>query len=357
VDAPLHPVIVQAEAEQVVLATLAVLGQVLPQPLQLFGSLVVFASQPLLALPSQLARPAPQVGEQVPPTQAVLPPELVHWVPQAPQLFTLLEVLVSHPLRVLPSQSPEPLAHTGTHCELLHEVLPLVFVQAWPQAPQLPVLVRVSVSQPLRGLPSQSEKPGAQTGAQVPLEHEVLPCGLTQPRLQPPQLLTLVSTLVSQPFGPKSSQLPKPALHTGTHCEATQALSPLTGLQTMPQPPQLLPLLVVLGQVLPQPLQLFGSLVVFASQPLLALPSQLALPGLQPIWQVPPAQDTLPLGLVHTLPQPPQLETSVLLLVSQPLRGLPSQSDQPGAQVGTHCELLQTVDPWSLVQRVPQPPQ
>lgn len=58
-------------------------------------------------------------------------------------------------------------------------MLALVAEQVTPHAPQL-VAVRVLVSQPLFGLPSQSAKPVAQVGAQAPAVHVVAPFAFVQ---------------------------------------------------------------------------------------------------------------------------------------------------------------------------------
>jgi hypothetical protein len=101
----------------------------------------------------------------------------------------------------------------------------------------------------------------------------------------------------------------------------------------------------------------FDSVSIDVSHPLAVTPSQLAHPGLQDaIWQVPVEHVEVALAREHTTPQPPQL-LSVSIEVSQPLSGLPSQSAQPGAQVGTQAPLLQMVVPCALVQLIPQAPQ
>ena len=52
---------------------------------QLVTLLLKFASQPLLAMPSQLPNPAVHVGTQTPAVQVVEPFALVHAVAQLPQ--------------------------------------------------------------------------------------------------------------------------------------------------------------------------------------------------------------------------------------------------------------------------------
>jgi hypothetical protein len=46
--------------------------------------------------------------------------------------------------------------------------------QAFPHIPQCEVFVRVSVSQPFMGLPSQSAKPGLQVKRHTPMLHVVV---------------------------------------------------------------------------------------------------------------------------------------------------------------------------------------
>jgi hypothetical protein len=135
-------------------------------------------------------------------------------------------------------------------------------------------------------------------------------------------------TFVSQPLLPLPSQLPQPGLQAGMQAPPVHMVAPFGLTQGMLQPPQLL--------------TLFWMLV---SQPLPALPSQLANPGLQPSWHTPPEQLTLPFGLTHSLPQVPQLSTSLFELVSQPLLGLPSQLFQPVLQTGVHAPPTQLVVP------------
>jgi hypothetical protein len=91
----------------------------------------------------------------VPPTQLVVPCAFAHCVPHEPQLFAFVLTLVSQPLFGLPSQSAVPALQLGSHTPATHAVVPLALVQFTPQAPQLPVLVFVFVSQPLFAFPSQ----------------------------------------------------------------------------------------------------------------------------------------------------------------------------------------------------------
>ena len=73
--------------------------------------------------------------------QLVVPSVFVHAMPQPPQLVTLLAVLVSQPLFLLPSQSAKPAAaHRSARLDA-QLVVPFVFVQAIAQPPQLATLL------------------------------------------------------------------------------------------------------------------------------------------------------------------------------------------------------------------------
>jgi hypothetical protein len=81
--------------------------------------------------------------------------------------------------------------------------------------------------------------------------------------------------------------------------------------------------------------QLPQALVVFklASQPFATLPSQLPQPALQVIEQAPSVQEALPFTPLQALPQVPQLEMLVCVLVSHPFELMPSQLPQPALHV------------------------
>ena len=65
---------------------------------------LVFVSQPLLGLPSQLAKPIAHDGVHMPPMQVVVPLVFVHVVPHEPQFEVLFPVLISQPFAYMPSQ-------------------------------------------------------------------------------------------------------------------------------------------------------------------------------------------------------------------------------------------------------------
>src|SRR6516164_7181081 len=95
-------------------------------------------SQPLAALRSQSANPALQLAiAQAPAEQLETALGAEHALPQAPQLFTLVRRLVSHPLLAFPSQSPKPgLQAAIRHAPAEHADVALLAEQTTPQVPQ-----------------------------------------------------------------------------------------------------------------------------------------------------------------------------------------------------------------------------
>ena len=124
-------------------------------------------------------------------------------------------------------------------------------MHAVSHAPQLALSVRVSTSQPLAGLRSQSAKPVAQAiTAQAPTAQVAVALGSAHTRPQAPQLDALVLRSVSQPLVARPSQSPKPAVQRegvpippAQPCAAT-----LASAQTVPQAPQLVGSMAVLAQ-------------------------------------------------------------------------------------------------------------
>jgi hypothetical protein len=106
-------------------------------------------------------------------------------------------------------------------------------------------------------------------------------------------------------------------------------------------------------QMTPQAPQLRESVMVLTSQPLPALPSQSAKPGAQPVAQ--PEDTQAP---VHTVPQAPQLFESLVVLTSQPFAGLPSQFAKPGKQAPrAQVPEAQVAAAFAKEQDTPQAPQ
>jgi hypothetical protein len=83
------------------------------------------------------------------------------------------------------------------------------------------------------------------------------------------------------------------------------------------------------GQAVPQAPQFARSVSDAISQPLSCFPSQSRSPSLQVVPQTPASQLAVAPGpAAHALPHSPQL-LMVVVAVSQPLSGLPSQSSNP----------------------------
>jgi hypothetical protein len=119
---------------------------------------LVFVSQPLEWLPSQLPYGAVQEATRHSPVMhAGVAFASWHTLPHAPQFCTLVFRFVSHSTAGLPSHSPRPAAHVDTtHCALVHTIVPPLGLQSSRQLPQLPGSLCRFTSQPLLGCPSQS---------------------------------------------------------------------------------------------------------------------------------------------------------------------------------------------------------
>lgn len=132
--------------------------QMVLHPPQLFVLEAVFVSHPFASFPSQFMKPVKQEPTaQVPVAQVGFAFARTHCTPQPPQLLVVFR-LVSHPLLALPSQLWKPAAHVGVQTWFVHVVVPFEFEQAMPQPPQFDVVV-TAVSHPLAALMSQLEKP------------------------------------------------------------------------------------------------------------------------------------------------------------------------------------------------------
>jgi len=146
----------------------------------------------------------------------------------------------------------------------------------------------------------------------APPEHPALAFGSAQTFLQPPQLLGSVAVSTSHPFAAAMSQSWKPVLQLAI--VQTPAAQPLTAFGSM--------------HALPQPPQLPGLVSVLVSQPLAALPSQLAKLGMhapRPHVAFMHAGVAFAAG-AHALPHEPQFAGSVAEVDSQPSAGVALQS-------------------------------
>lgn len=167
----------------------------MPQPPQ-WLTVVVSVSHPFAVEPSQLPRPGWQAMAVHTPAWQVSPPLQV--MPQPPQLAEVVSA-VSHPFAADPSQLPRVLLHWIPHMPLLHVAEPPVELHWIPQPPQWLMSVRVLISHPVTGRPSQLARPVEQVKLHDPLLHAGVPPIALHWMPQPPQLLMSVRRLRSQP--------------------------------------------------------------------------------------------------------------------------------------------------------------
>lgn len=316
------------------------LVQLFPHPPQLFTPVFRFASQPFVAMPSQLAKPVLHVGAQLPAAHAVAPFGFVQTVPHPPQLFRFVWVFVSHPFETLLSQFPNPGSHAIEHAPSEQLAVPFALLQDVPQLPQFAMLEFVFTSQPFVDTPSQFANPDEQVpSVHAPEGHDSLAFGKLQVEPHAPQFVSVLSD-VSQPFAESPSQSPRPGLHVETpHTPVTQFGVPPAGGQTLLHTPQLLMFVLV-----------------FVSQPFAAFPSQFPKPTLQAGTHTPPVHAVVPFTALQPAPHVPQFVV-VLSGVSQPSTGSPSQSPQPAAHTGAQVPATHDVVPCGFVHALPHAPQ
>ena len=132
--------------------------------------------------------------------------EFRHWPPTAATREPRVAAVT-----VQPAHTQAPFSHWKNLPELVPPHGP---AQIRPQAPQLPLSMVRSVSQPFAGLPSQLPKPALQTMAHWPPAQVAVPLVDGQTLPQPPQLLGLDCTLTSQPSKGLPLQFEKPVLQT-----------------------------------------------------------------------------------------------------------------------------------------------
>jgi hypothetical protein len=260
-------------------------------------------SQPSALCELQLPNPSLQeASAHEPAAQVGVAFAKVQALPQAPQWKVDVFRLVSQPFAALPSQLPEPWLQAIEQFPPAQLGMPLVALQALPQAPQCVTVLEVLTSQPVAYCRSQSAQGAVQlsTPQVVPLQVG-WPCATLHCVPQAPQALTLFVSGVSQPSPAAALQLPKPAEQTIPHWPPEQKAEPFVPLQAAPQAPQC-PTLVE----------------VSVSQPFAGLPSQSANGAVQDwISQVPVAQVATAFGSTHSWPQAPQFRR-VCRLASQP---------------------------------------
>jgi hypothetical protein len=232
---------------------LARVGQLFVQVPHLLTSVFVLVSQPLVSLPSQFPQPALQLlMAQVPVEQVAVALLRVHAVLQLPQCVVVV-VWVSQPLLTSLSQLPRSGLHWIAQEPRLQLAVPPVVLQAWPQPPQLVTLVWMLTSQPSAVRLLQFRKSPLQlTIWQVRVAQLAVALAGLQGTAQAPQLVSVFSG-VSQPLSAFPSQLskPEPGVQVMLQTLALQDGVPLTVLQTLPQLPQFWTSALVSTQVLP----------------------------------------------------------------------------------------------------------
>lgn len=289
------------------------------QPAQL-DAVPSWVSQPTAA--PQSAKPAVQLlWAQIPVAQEALAFGKEQNTPHAPQSVNV-RMLVSQPLSGMPSQSLKPASHVGEQPLAVQLVAPCALLHASPHAVQL-ATVPSWVSQPVAAV--QSAKPALQLLAEhTPPPHDSLEFGMSHGCPHEPQFAT-DQIEVSQPFSGLGSQLSQPPLQLGTHPLALQLVVPWA-----------------FEQALPHDLQ-FETVPSAVSQPA-ALVQSAKLPVQPCTTQLPVLHDSVALGKSQVTPQSPQLELT-RTLVSQPLPRAPSQLFQPASQVGVQPPAAQLVAP------------
>jgi hypothetical protein len=118
----------------------------------------------------------------------------------------LVSSAASQPFDASPSQSPKFVLHVMAQAPATHVALPLLLLQALPHAPQLETLVSSAVSQPFDAAPSQFPNPVEQVhNVHEPLAHDSLAFARSQTLPQVPQSVS-VARLASHPFTATPSQ-------------------------------------------------------------------------------------------------------------------------------------------------------
>jgi hypothetical protein len=136
-------------------------GHGLPQLPQFATLTLRSTSQPFDATPSQLPRPVLQVpSTHAPPVHDAPANGKLQAFPQLPQFATDEESAVSQPFVASPSQLPKPALHEPTtHAPPLHEPAAFGYEHPLPHAPQFVASVFRFASHPFADEPSQLPKP------------------------------------------------------------------------------------------------------------------------------------------------------------------------------------------------------
>ena len=227
-----------------------------PHVPQCARSLARVTSQPLVALPSQSPSPEAQVVAQRPWTHAAIAPgPAAQTVPHAPQFARSATVSRSQPLLGSPSQSRNVPVHCATAQRPAAQVaVALARAQRAPQRPQWAGSLAVSTSQPLVALPSQSSAPVSQRSPQSPAAQVALPRGpAAQDRPHAPQWAGVARVSTSHPLAGSLSQSPRPSSQTMTaHRPRRHTPVAAAGAQRAPHAPQWASVAVMSTQALSQ---------------------------------------------------------------------------------------------------------
>jgi len=213
-----------------------------PHPPQWLASpLAMLRSQPLAALPSQSPKSAPQAKPHEPAAQVAVAFEgAAQRRVQLPQVVGLAR-LASQPLAALESQSAKPALQAATaQAPAVQAGVPLATAQRVEQLPQCVASEPRSTSHPFEASPSQSAKPALQVNAHAPAAQDTAAWALGAHAIpQPPQCSTVARVSTSQPLAAMPSQSPRPGSQLPIpHAPAAQAPVALAGAQAVPQAPQ-----------------------------------------------------------------------------------------------------------------------
>ena len=175
----------------------------MPHPPQWLVLDRVSTSQPFATTPSQFAKPGLQLPmPQTPAAHDAEPFEVEQALPQRPQLPVLVRTSTSQPLLARPSQSAKPTLHVNPHAPAVQNTAAFArAAQVRPQPPQCSVLVFVFTSQPLVSTPSQSPVPAthAPIAQTPPVQTRDPEVGVGQTLPQVAQLSTSLCVTISQP--------------------------------------------------------------------------------------------------------------------------------------------------------------
>lgn len=313
----MHDTTVQAEATQA--PTPLIGAHARPQPPQSVVLLRVFTSQPFEGNPSQSAKPGRQLPTaHVPPRQAATALGSAHIAPQAPHAITLVRRFVSQPLTALPSQLAKPAEQAKPH--VLAAQVGVAFAGAEHGAPQLPQFateVLKSTSQPSSVDPLQLPAPAMHAPSeQTPALQVPTARGNAQLRPHAPQWASDTARSVSQPLLAVRSQLSKPASHRPMEQLPPEQSPVARGKVHLV--PHIRQFALSFCRSTSQPL------TVLPSQSPRSVAHAVRVHS-------PPMQSPTPPKKLHSLPQRPQFVSVRARSTSQPLAVLPSQSPKPGA--------------------------